>query len=189
MTLRHRPVVPCRVCLGRVCIADRPWSSEVPCSCRTGEVLSSFGSLKGLPLHSLHDLHPRPGNDTCYYFHFVCFYSILGPLLFNLYILPLGHTKKYILKNIYIFFICISRRGPIVATAAALTILCRGKHCTAILDSKGLKVKQVVKILSVYIDSDLHLNCHIKSTTKSEFCHLRNIAKLRNFKAKNLKSY
>ena len=57
------------------------------------------------------------------------------------------------------------------------------KDTKSLLDSKGLKVK-VVKNLDVHLDNHLNFNCNIKTTTKSAFYHLRNIAKCRYFMAK-----
>ncbi|KAL2104382.1 hypothetical protein ACEWY4_001250 [Coilia grayii] len=58
------------------------------------------------------------------------------------------------------------------------------RRITTALETKGLKAKDTVKNLGVFIDSELTFNSHVKAITKSAFYHLKNIAKLRGLMSK-----
>ncbi|KAL2088560.1 hypothetical protein ACEWY4_015459 [Coilia grayii] len=58
------------------------------------------------------------------------------------------------------------------------------RRITTALETKGLKAKDTVKNLGVFIDSELTFNSHMKAITKPAFYHLKNIAKLRGLMSK-----
>ncbi|KAL2085012.1 hypothetical protein ACEWY4_020530 [Coilia grayii] len=61
------------------------------------------------------------------------------------------------------------------------------RRITTALETKGLKAKDTVKNLGVFIDSELTFtvtNSHMKAITKSSFYHLKNVAKLRGLMSK-----
>ncbi len=51
----------------------------------------------------------------------------------------------------------------------------------ACLDYRGQTNKNQVKNLGVILESDLSFSSHVKAVTKSAYCHLKNIARIRYF--------
>uniref|UniRef100_A0A3B1IP97 Reverse transcriptase domain-containing protein n=1 Tax=Astyanax mexicanus TaxID=7994 RepID=A0A3B1IP97_ASTMX len=139
--------------------------------------------------------------------------SILGPLLFNLYMITLGEIMRdygisyhsYADDTQIYMALCY---GPIDSLCKCLEqinkwmgqnflqlnkdkteIILLGNsnerhRLSAYLDSKSLKSKELVCNLGVQMDSDLTFNSHVKAVTKSAFYHLKNINKIRDFLSK-----
>ncbi|KAL2093106.1 hypothetical protein ACEWY4_010418 [Coilia grayii] len=142
--------------------------------------------------------------------------SILGPLLFNLYMLPLGQIIKNNSVNYHSYaddtqvYLALSPNDytPLESLCECIDqinnwmshnflqlnadkteVIVFGKkedrrRITTALETKGLKAKDTVKNLGVFIDSELTFNSHMKAITKSAFYHLKNIAKLRGLTSK-----
>ena len=139
--------------------------------------------------------------------------SILGPLLFNIYMLPLAQIieNNKICYHSYAddtqIYITISPGdySPIQALSGCIqqinSWMCQNflqlnknktevivfgakeerlKVCTQ-LQSLMLETTNEARNLGVVMDSDLSLNSHIKSITKSAYYHLKNISRIKGF--------
>ncbi|KAL2088527.1 hypothetical protein ACEWY4_015426 [Coilia grayii] len=133
--------------------------------------------------------------------------SILGPLLFNLYMLPLGQIIKNNSVNYHSYaddtqvYLALSPNDytPLESLCGCIDqinnwmshnflqlnadkteVIVFGKkedrrRITTALETKGLKAKDTVKNLGVFIDSELTFNSHMKAITKSAFYHLKTL--------------
>lgn len=137
--------------------------------------------------------------------------SILGPILFNLYMLPLGDVVRrhgisfhsYADDTQLYIAVSLGDTGPIDALfncildinswmaenflqlnqdkTEVLVIGPEGKREKLLPKLQDFKPTQCVKNLGVIFDSELNFIPHIKNVTKIGFYHLKNIARVRPF--------
>ncbi len=139
--------------------------------------------------------------------------SILAPLLFSLYMLPLSqimrknriafhsyddHTQIYLTlsPNDYspidslcqcideiISWMCQNflQLNNEINEVAAFENKDEVIKVNAYLESRGQTTKNKVKNLGVILETGLSFSSHVKAVTKSAYCHLKNIAKIKSF--------
>ncbi len=119
--------------------------------------------------------------------------SILAPLLFSLYMLPLSQImrKNQIAYHSYAddthIYLALSpndykqminkEKTEVIAFGNKDEVL----KVNAYLDSRGQTTKNQVRNLGVILETDLSFSSHVKAVTKSAYYHLTNIARIRCF--------
>ena len=134
--------------------------------------------------------------------------SILGPLLFNIYMLPLAQIIERYNISYHTYAVSPHDYSPLLSLSKCIhqinEWMCQNflqlntdktevivlgpknerSKVSAYLDSMSLKATNQARNLGVIIDSDLNFNNHLKAITKSAYYHLKNIARIKGFLSK-----